>query len=138
MMMALLSRDQTGQENPAADVAWSVLDAANDLGDTLTDDACRRGVDADLPRLEPAPSSPPAAAPAQPAPVVHPTNPRTTAPVARPPPGHVGRLQARGRRGAPARGNRVAGPPRPDRLVRRDRPAGARRFRADGPRHRLP
>ena len=46
--MALLNRDQTGQENPAGDVAWSVLDAANDLGDMLTVDACRRVIDADL------------------------------------------------------------------------------------------
>ena len=46
--MALLSRDQTGQENPAGDVAWSVLDAANDLGDTVTVEACRRVIDADL------------------------------------------------------------------------------------------
>ncbi len=54
--MALLSRDQTGQENPAGDVAWSVLDAANDLGDTVTVEACRRVIDANLRGIEPAPS----------------------------------------------------------------------------------
>ena len=58
--MALLSRDQTGQENPkdnpAGDIAWSVLDAANDLGDTVTVDACRRVIDANLRGIEPAPS----------------------------------------------------------------------------------
>ena len=46
--MALLSPDQTGQDNPAGDVAWTVLDAANDLGDTVTVDACRRVIDANL------------------------------------------------------------------------------------------
>ena len=54
--MALLNRDQTGQENPAGDVAWSVLDAANDLGDTVTVEACRRVIDANLRGIEPAPS----------------------------------------------------------------------------------
>ena len=54
--MALLNRDQTGQENPAGDVAWSVLDAANDLGDTITVEACRRVIDANLRGIEPAPS----------------------------------------------------------------------------------
>ena len=52
--MALLNRDQTGQENPAGDVAWSVLDAANDLGDTVTVEACRRVIDANLRGIEPA------------------------------------------------------------------------------------
>jgi len=54
--MALLNRDQTGQENPAGDVAWSVLDAANDLGDAVTVEACRRVIDANLRGIEPAPS----------------------------------------------------------------------------------
>lgn len=54
--MALLNRNQTGQENPAGDVAWSVLDAANDLGDTVTVEACRRVIDANLRGIEPAPS----------------------------------------------------------------------------------
>jgi hypothetical protein len=45
MTMAMLSQDQ---ENPPGDAAWTVLDAANDLGDTATVDACRRVIDANL------------------------------------------------------------------------------------------
>ena len=48
MTMALLSQDQTSQESTAGEIAWSVLDAANDLGDTITVDACRRVIDASL------------------------------------------------------------------------------------------
>ena len=58
--MAPLSQDRTSQDtpkdNPAGDVAWSVLDAANDLGDAHTVDACRRVIDASLRGIEPAPS----------------------------------------------------------------------------------
>ena len=54
--MALLSQDQTGQDNPAGDVAWTVLYAANDLGDTATIEACRRVIDANLRGIEPATS----------------------------------------------------------------------------------
>lgn len=43
--MALLGQDQ---ERSSGETAWTVLDAANDLGDTLTVDACRRVIDADL------------------------------------------------------------------------------------------
>ena len=43
MTMAQLSQDQ-----PPGDVAWTVLDAANDLGDAVTIDACRRVIDANL------------------------------------------------------------------------------------------
>ena len=43
--MAQLGHDQ---ERSAGETAWTVLDAANDLGDTLTVDACRRVIDADL------------------------------------------------------------------------------------------
>ena len=46
--MTMLSQDQTGRESAAGDTAWSVLDAANDLGDTITVDACRRVIDASL------------------------------------------------------------------------------------------
>ena len=46
--MALLSQDQPGQEKPPGDMAWTVLDAANDLGDAVTIDACRRVIDANL------------------------------------------------------------------------------------------
>ena len=35
-------------ERPSGETAWTVLDAANDLGDTITVDACRRVIDADL------------------------------------------------------------------------------------------
>ena len=45
MTMALLGQDL---ERPAGETAWTVLDAANDLGDTFTVDACRRVIDADL------------------------------------------------------------------------------------------
>jgi hypothetical protein len=45
MTMALLSQDY---DRSSGDTAWTVLDAANDLGDTDTIDACRRVIDADL------------------------------------------------------------------------------------------
>jgi hypothetical protein len=45
MTMALLGQDQDGF---SGETAWTVLDAANDLGDTITIDACRRVIDADL------------------------------------------------------------------------------------------
>ncbi|OCK55455.1 hypothetical protein [Bradyrhizobium sp. LMTR 3] len=43
--MALLGQDY---ERPSGETAWSILDAAHDLGDTVTVDACRRVIDADL------------------------------------------------------------------------------------------
>jgi hypothetical protein len=43
--MALLSQDH---DRFSGETAWTVLDAANDLGDTMTVDACRRVIDADL------------------------------------------------------------------------------------------
>jgi hypothetical protein len=45
MDMALLGQDQ---ERFSGETAWTVLDAANDLGDTFTVDVCRRVIDADL------------------------------------------------------------------------------------------
>jgi hypothetical protein len=45
MTMALLGQDQ---DSFSGETAWTVLDAANDLGDTITVDACRRVIDADL------------------------------------------------------------------------------------------
>jgi hypothetical protein len=42
--MALLGQDQ---DRPSGEAAWTVLDAANELGDTFTVDACRRVIDAD-------------------------------------------------------------------------------------------
>ena len=48
--MALLGQDLLGQDQDrfSGETAWTVLDAANDLGDTMTVDACRRVIDADL------------------------------------------------------------------------------------------
>jgi hypothetical protein len=43
-----LSQAQPVQEASPADTVWTVLDAANDLGDTLTVEACRRVIDANL------------------------------------------------------------------------------------------
>lgn len=43
--MAMLGLEQ---ERPSGETAWTVLDAANDLGDIITVDACRRVIDADL------------------------------------------------------------------------------------------
>lgn len=43
--MALPAEDL---EKPPADPAWTVLDAAIDLGDAATVDACRRVIDANL------------------------------------------------------------------------------------------
>ena len=43
--MAMLGQDL---ERPSGETAWTVLDAANDLGDIITIDACRRVIDADL------------------------------------------------------------------------------------------
>ena len=43
--MALSGQDL---ERPSGEAAWTVLDAANELGDTFTVDACRRVIDADL------------------------------------------------------------------------------------------
>jgi hypothetical protein len=43
--MALMGQDQ---DRFSGETAWTVLDAANDLGDSITVDACRRVIDADL------------------------------------------------------------------------------------------
>jgi hypothetical protein len=43
--MAVMSQDQ---ERFSGETAWTVLDAAYDLGDSITVDACRRVIDADL------------------------------------------------------------------------------------------
>ncbi len=43
--MALFGQDQ---DRSSGETAWTVLDAANDLGDTITIHACRRVIDADL------------------------------------------------------------------------------------------
>jgi hypothetical protein len=48
MMMAQLSQDHSSQEGASGETAWAVLEAANDLGDTVTVEACRRVIDASL------------------------------------------------------------------------------------------
>jgi hypothetical protein len=56
-MNTLLRSTGEGQlDRPPAEMAWQVLDAANDLGDTATVEACRRVIDADLRGKAPAPS----------------------------------------------------------------------------------
>lgn len=40
--------DQSGQESASGETPWAVLEAANDLGDTITVEACRRVIDASL------------------------------------------------------------------------------------------
>ncbi|KRR12373.1 hypothetical protein [Bradyrhizobium valentinum] len=45
MTMAQLGHEY---DRPSGETAWTVLDAANDLGDIMTVDACRRVIDADL------------------------------------------------------------------------------------------
>jgi len=42
------SQTQPTQEASPADTVWTVLDAANDLGDSITVEACRRVIDATL------------------------------------------------------------------------------------------
>jgi hypothetical protein len=46
----LLGRISGGSasDQPSVDTAWLVLEAANDLGDELAVEACRRVIDADL------------------------------------------------------------------------------------------
>ncbi|MGH6712713.1 MAG: hypothetical protein ACREEK_27615 [Bradyrhizobium sp.] len=44
----MLRQDQSGQESASGETAWAVLEAANDLGDTITVEACRRVIDANL------------------------------------------------------------------------------------------
>ena len=46
--MMMLRQDQTSQEGASGETAWAVLEAANELGDTTTVDACRRVIDANL------------------------------------------------------------------------------------------
>jgi len=44
------------QSDLPIDTIWSILEAANDLGDTHTIDACRRAIDASLRGDAPGPS----------------------------------------------------------------------------------
>ena len=50
-----IAADEPGQTNPS-DAAWIVLEAANDLGDDVTVEACRRFIDANLSGIQPSPS----------------------------------------------------------------------------------
>ena len=54
--MSLLRQDQPSPEGASGETAWAVLEAANDLGDTVTVDACRRVIDANLRGDQPATS----------------------------------------------------------------------------------
>lgn len=40
--------------NPLMDTAWTILEAANDLGDSMTVEVCRRVIDASLRGTAPA------------------------------------------------------------------------------------
>jgi hypothetical protein len=42
------------QSNPLMDTAWTILEAANDLGDRVTVEICRRVIDASLCGIAPA------------------------------------------------------------------------------------
>jgi hypothetical protein len=51
MSSAAAARKRWGDDakpDKSLDAAWNVLEAANDLGDTVTVDACRRVIDASL------------------------------------------------------------------------------------------
>ena len=54
--MSLLRQDQPSPEGTSGETAWAVLEAANDLGDTVTVEACRRVIDASLRGDQPATS----------------------------------------------------------------------------------
>lgn len=57
MNSALLRSAGDGQlDRSPSEMAWLVLEAANDLGDTATVDICRRVIDADLSGKPPSPS----------------------------------------------------------------------------------
>jgi hypothetical protein len=52
---AATAADEPSQTNPS-DAAWIVLEAANDLGDSVTVEVCRRFIDANLNGIQPSPS----------------------------------------------------------------------------------
>jgi hypothetical protein len=52
---AVTAADEPGQTN-LSDAAWIVLEAANDLGDDVTVEICRRFIDANLNGIQPSPS----------------------------------------------------------------------------------
>jgi hypothetical protein len=49
---AVMAADEAG----LSDAAWIVLEAANDLGDDVTVDVCRRLIDGNLNGIQPSPS----------------------------------------------------------------------------------
>ena len=52
---AVIAADEPCQTN-LSDAAWIVLEAANDLGDHVTIDICRRLIDGNLNGIKPSPS----------------------------------------------------------------------------------
>jgi hypothetical protein len=52
---AAMAADEPGHAN-LSDAAWIVLEAAHDLGDDVTVEACRRFIDANLNGMQPSPS----------------------------------------------------------------------------------
>ena len=48
--------EAAGSANPLLDTAWTILEAANELRDAATVDACRRVIDATFRGAQPAPS----------------------------------------------------------------------------------
>ena len=48
--------DAAGAGKPILDTAWAILEAANELRDASTVDACRRVIDATFKGADPAPS----------------------------------------------------------------------------------
>jgi hypothetical protein len=52
---AAMAADEPSPTN-LTDAAWMVLEAANDLGDDVTVNACRRFIDANLNGIQPLPS----------------------------------------------------------------------------------
>ena len=48
--------DAAGSGKPILDTAWAILEAANELRDATTVDACRRVIDATFKGADPAPS----------------------------------------------------------------------------------
>jgi hypothetical protein len=47
-LVACEAIDWAGSDMPSVDAVWSILEAANDLGDVETVEACRRIIDASL------------------------------------------------------------------------------------------
>ena len=54
--MTPAAQDAAMPNNATIESVWSILEAANDLGDTATIEACRRVIDASLRGVEPATS----------------------------------------------------------------------------------